>query len=336
MPATRLTNVADWDTMLGYIRTALNSAGSWTFNQDLQPPDVAGAANGRILVATNSDCLVGLRSTQSGLGANRLYLFDGIPPYGTPAFSTLDNLPGNSGLRVSAAQYVAAADVGRVINPAFAGPFPSAFIFTNNPSTYCHVCVEVSAGRYRHVAFGNLAKSGTWTGGGYYASTFWDQTPGPSHVIDDPGSASHSVLFDSAPVTQPGFTLHYENLGFHWVAPVQTTLNGADRRRCYGSVRGGFGQAFRNVAQTSFSGLTAVVPITLWPYTSTDSPPTTRSCGQVPDLFEINLRNFAPGASYYIGATEYVVFPLSQKGVTTDRLNAENSGNYGLAYKVIP
>jgi len=65
MPVTSLTNVADWDTMLGYIRTALNSAGGWTFDKDLAAPDVAGAAGGRILTAINGDCFAGLRSTQS-------------------------------------------------------------------------------------------------------------------------------------------------------------------------------------------------------------------------------------------------------------------------------
>src|SRR5882672_11596457 len=197
MPVTSLTNVADWDTMLGYIRTALNSAGGWTFDKDLAAPDVAGAAGGRILTAINGDCFAGLRSTQSGSGANRLYLFDGIPPYGS--FTTLDALPGNSGQRVTSGQYTSASDPpARCINPQFAGPFPTAHIFTDNPSTYCHVVVEVTAGRYRHFHFGNLKKFGTWTGGGYYAMQYWSQVS-VSHVIDDPGTGDHTVPFDNAP-----------------------------------------------------------------------------------------------------------------------------------------
>lgn len=336
MPVTSLTNVADWDTMLGYIRTALNSAGGWTFDKDLAAPDVAGAAGGRILTAINGDCFAGLRSTQSGSGANRLYLFDGIPPYGS--FTTLDALPGNSGQRVLSADYTSATQPpARCINPQFAGPFPTAYIFTNNPSTYCHIVVEVTAGVYRHIAFGNAKKNGTWTGGGYYASQYWSQTGTPQFYISTPGSDQHQVLFDNVAIfTERGFTLHYENGAYHWGAPFQATLNGVSRRTCFGSMRGGFGTAFRNIQQSSFSGQTAIVPVTLWPYTSTDSPATTRNAAVIPDMFEINLRNFAPGSLHSIGANDYLVFPMAQKGAPADRPSTENSGYFGLAYKKIP
>lgn len=338
MPMTALTNVADWDTALGYIRTAINSAGGWTLNQDLQPPDNGAAANGRILVATNGDCLFGLRSTQSGSGANRLYLFDGVPPYGTPAFTTLDNLPNNSGLRVTNANYTAAADVGRVAQPAFAGPFPTVKIFTNNPSTYCHVVIEVSAGRYRHLAFGNAIKFGTWTaGGGYYALTCWDQTGGGVHTIDNPGALGHCGLFDSANLSQ-NFTLHYEDgaTAYKWRTPFETTLNSVLRRQCYGSMRGGFGQAFRNRQASAWSGFVNLVPITIWPRTNTDSPATVRCAAQIPDLFEVNMRFLTVGQILTIGANDYYCFPLSQRGIPTDRFDVENSGYYGLAYRKIP
>lgn len=336
MPMTSLSNVADWDTALGYIRTAINSAGGWTLNQDLQAPDIGAAANGRILVATNGDCLVGLRSTQSGSGANRLYLFDGVPPYGTPAFTTMDNLPNNSGLRVTNTDYTSIGDAGRVAQPAFAGPFPTMKIFTNNPSTYCHVVIEVSAGRFRHLAFGNAIKFGTWTGGGYYALTCWNQTADFAHFIDDPGTL-HAGLFDSALVPQ-NFTLHYEDgaTAYKWRTPQEITLNGVLRRQCYGSMRGGFGQAFRNRQSTAWSGFMNLVPITLWPRTTTDSPATVRCAAQIPDLFEVNMRFLTPAQILTIGASDYYCFPISQKGIPTDRFDVENSGYYGLAYKKIP
>jgi hypothetical protein len=335
MPISRLTNVADFDTLLGDIRSFLNGAGSWTFNQDLAAPDVASAAAGRILVAVNGDCMVGLRSTQSGSGANRLYMFDGIPPYGS--FTTLDTLPGNSGTRVSSAQYTASSDPpARCLNPASAGPFPTATLFSNNPSTYCHVCVQISSGKFRHLSFGNLAKFGTWTGGGFYAMEYWSQVNSSSHQIDDPANGSHSVPFDSSVNQSTSTTLHYENGSFHWCALPQSVLNSVSRRSMYGSVRGGFGTAFRNVQETAFSGLIALNPVTLWPLTSTDTPATTRCAGRVPDMFEVNMKNLIPGQSYFIGVNEYVVFPLSQKGNPSDRLGVENSGYYGLAYLVTP
>jgi len=334
MPIERLTNVADFDDLLGEIRTFLAATGDWTIHRDLLTPDEGVASGGRILVVSNGDVLAGLRSTTTGVGAGRLYLFDGIPPYsGTP---NLDALPGNSGISLTDGEYNSATPASaRVFTSAFSGPFPTAFLFSDDPSTYCHVVVEVTAGKYRQLMFGNLHKFGTWTGGGYYASHRWDTG---SSNIDVPNSSTHTVPFDSGSSLQSGgmWTIHYEGGGFVWGAPLQGTLNGVHRRRVRGSVRGGCGNLFRSIQESAFSGLVALNPITVWPVTTTDTPITTRCAGRVPDVAEINMRHFAPGESYFIGSDEWIVFPAATKGLPAARLDVENSGYYGLAYLVRP
>lgn len=334
MPIQRLTNVADFDDLLGEIRTFLNATGDWTIHRDLDTPDEGAASGGRILVVSNGDVLAGLRSTTTGVGAGRLYLFDGIPPYGgTP---NIDALPNNSGIVMTDGSYNSATTPdARVFTTAFAGPFPTAFLFTDNPSTYCHIAIEVTAGQYRHILFGNLHKFGTWTGGGYYASHRWVTA---TNAIDVPSANNHSIPFDGAQSAAQGgqWTVHYEGGGFQWVAPFEGTYNGVSRRKARGSVRGGFGTLFRSIQESAFSGLVALNPVTVWPITTTDTPDTVRCAGRVPDVAEINMRNFSPGDSYFIGADEWIVFPVATKGLPAARLNVENSGYYGLAYLVRP
>lgn len=332
MPIERLTNVADFDDLIGEIRTFLNATGDWTIHRDLAAPDEGVASGGRILVVSNGDVLAGLRSTTTGVGAGRIYLFDGIPPYtGTP---NLDALPDNSGIVMTDSTYNSATTpAARVFTTQFSGPFPTAYLFSDSPSTYCHVVIEVSAGKYRHLMFGNLQKFGTWTGGGYYASHAWasdaDRVDVPSHI-------EHSIPFDGATGASHArqWTVHYEGGGHKWVSPQEASLNGVSRRRAFGSARGGFGTTFRSIQESAFSGLIALNPVTVWPVTSTDTPVTTRCAGRVPDVAEINIGNLAPGASYFIGADEWIVFPIATKGLPAARLDVENSGYYGLAYLV--
>lgn len=328
MPYERLINVASFDDLLEEIRNFANDTGDWSLHRDLTGPSEGVSSGGRELVMENGDVLVGLRSTTTGGGANRLRLFDGIPPYSGSGIA-IDTLNNNSGIRVSESNYSSGSG-GRVTQPAFAGPFPTAFLFTNSPSTYIHVAVEVIAGRYRHIWFGNMRKFGTWTGGGYYGATYWDQG---ANFIDNPNYGGHAVPMDQSSWT----TFHYEGLSpYIWRAGVQEEINGVSRRLGVGSSRGGFGTAFRNIQATPFSGLIALQPITAWSVNTADAPDTTRCVGQILDVAEVNMRNLQPGQDYFIGSDQWIVFPLVQKGEPSARLDVENSGYYGYAYRVVP
>lgn len=333
MPIARLTNVASLDAVLGEIYTFLNATGDWTISL---PPTLAtkGAlAGGRDLIMSNGDVLVGLRSTTGSAGLNRLYLFDGS---GTYVSGPPDSLPGNSGWNLSGANYEnASTPQARVFDEQFAGPFPTVTLFTDDPSTYCHVAIEVSAGRFRHLWFGNMLKYGTWTGGAYYATTYWDDA---AASIDNPAATQHTTPMDGSvgDLNLRQWTARYSFGGSNWIAPTEATVNSVQRRQGRGSVRGGLGHAFRSVTETPFSGLVALQPITVWAWRLSDTPDSLRMIGRIPDVFEVNMQTLAPGESYFIGPDEYVVFPLATKRDPAERLDNENSGNYGYAYKVNP
>lgn len=331
MSVARLTNVPTFDDLLEEIRDFINATGDWSIHEDLTAADEGVASGGRRLVASNGDCLVGLRSTTTGAGANHLYLFDGIPPWGGSVNN--DVLPGNSGIRMTDANYNTASPSGRTHNGAFAGPFPTVFLFTDDPSTYLHAAIEVTAGKFRHLCFGNMKKFGTWTGGAYYASQYWDTS---ASFIDQPGSNAHTVPFDSGSSGEHMWTMYYQSGLGNWRCPSAETRNGTVRSLAKGSVRGGFGHAFRNIQETPFSGFIALTPITMWTIATADAPDTTRCIGQIKDMAEVNMRNLEPGESYFIGSDEWIVFPISSKRDPSVSDDLENGGYYGFAYLVKP
>lgn len=333
MPIARLTNVASFDSVLTEIRNFLNGVGGWTFNINLVGATKDSAAGGTDLVMTNGDVLVGMRSTTMSAGANKLYLFDGIPPF---ASGPPDSLNDNSGVTPTSSAYSSGSLLNaRTTNNAYSGPFPTVTLFTDDPSTYCHVVIEVSSGKFRHLWFGNMEKYGTWTGGAYYCFQRW--ATGTTD-IDNPSNNGSTVPMDGATQGSAGaeWTVHYVNGADKWVAATETTLNGVQRRQARGSVRGGFGQAFRSITETPFSGFIALVPIVCWAWRTSDTPDTIRPIGRIKDVAEVNMKNLVPGESYFIGADEWVVFPVATKGLPDARNDVENSGYYGYAYKVIP
>lgn len=338
MTYQKVTNVANYDAMLGLLSTFIGGLTGWTITNNLGAAtvDVAGAsaANGRVLIAGKGDCLVGLRSTVSGPGANRLYLFDGVAPF---ASGNEGNLNGNSGL---GSLYIGSSVVnnGGVSSRGlqqFVGPYPTLYLFSNATADYVHCVLEVQTGVFLHLHFGNLIHFGTWTGGGYYSCTVWnlgDNTQG--NPISIPGSNSHTAPFDNQPTFVFDWTVHYEQGADHWIAPSgDTTQGGVIRRQGRGSVRGGFGRAFKNITESLFSGLIPLAPILIGKVQQADTPPTIRFIGEVPDFRMINMTNLAPADEFSIGSDTWKVFPLSSKN---GAVHSVNSGVAGFAYKKIP
>lgn len=329
MPYTALANVASYDALLGEIRNFLNATGDWTIHEDLVAPDEGVASGGRELVISNGDCLAGLRSTDTGVGANKLFLFDGIPAYSA---SAIDSLPGNSGNRYNDGIINAAGDPGIRHLQQFAGPFPTAHLFTNDPSTYCHVAVEVQAGVWKHLMFGNMRKFGTWTGGGYYGATHWALDV---NNIDSPGSPFHTVPFGTAGSGGGGYdwTVHYEHGSDLWISLNEFVYNGVQRRAAYGAFTGGYGNAFKQLPESLFSGLIPLAPALIQALRTSDNPQTTRFIGQIPDVRQVNITNLSPNEILSIGSDDWRCYPLKAKNGGNDQYN---SGYNGIAYKVIP
>lgn len=329
MPYTHLTNVADFSTLVGEIRDFMVATGDWTIHQDLLTPDEGVASGGVQLVASCGDVLVGLRSTQSGVGANRLYLFDGIPPY---AGGPIDSLAGNSGILYSDAVINSASEPSAVRHiQQVAGPYPNAHLFSDDPSTYVHVAIEVQTGIWKHLAFGNLIKFGTWTGGGYYGAEYWSTSP---TSISNPADPNHYFPFDNNATSAQGkqWTVHYADGGAaNWLqcGTVAVSLNSVARQAARGSFRGGTAYLFKHYAESSFSGRIPLAPVLIQRHRTEDSPSTMRWIGQVPDMRRVNITNLAPAESLLIGSDEYLCFPLVAKNGASGQFS---SGVEGIAY----
>lgn len=345
MAYQKVTNVASMDAVLGSIATFISSLGTWTIDNNLGAPSVEAAppvfpapdtrAGGRILIAEKGDCLVCLRSTTTNAGANRLFLLDGIPPYSSGNDATLN---GNSGLNTAGAYTVA-----NVISATGAirgfqqvtGPFPNLYLFSNATGDYVHVVLEIFAGVFRHMLFGNLTKFGTWTGGGYYASTWWDQSTGGGNPISNPAFSGHFVPFDNQNGNaSQAWTVHYEHSPDKWITTgPDNATGGVQRREGRGSVRGGFNTMFKNITESLFSGLIPLAPVLIGAVRESDSPATTRFIGQVPDFRMINITNLSPADEFSIGADTWKVFPMCAKNGITGQ---NSSLVAGFAYKKIP
>lgn len=344
MSYTHLTNVGSYDALLSSIQSVLNTDG-WTFGRNYTGPgiDSSPTAGGHEVVASKGDCLVGLRSTTSSPGQNRLYLCDGVPPFGSPCHVT--NLPSNSGISFGTSSSNAATlkdsadnhSTFRYLQQA-AGPFPTADIFTDG-ANYCHVAVQISAGIWGHLQFGNLKKYGTWTGGGYYACTFWSLS---SDGVSIPGSSNHQTPFDNDGLqftTGMGheWTVHYENGADKWLTVTEGTLNSVQRREGRSAGRGGFGKQWYSNALTPFSGNVPLARVMVFAKRRTDTPKTVRPIGEVRDFRMLNIQNLVPGTTYTLGPDNWMVFPIrTKKTPSVNDSLTPNSGYYGVAYRVIP
>ena len=329
------SSVSGPDGFLTHIRNFINTTlTGWTLHIDLAaPPTGEDTAGGRELVASKGDVLFGMRSTTAGESSGNLYLFDGNGVYSS--MDNIDEMTGNSGIRVTDAQYGAFASAARFWN-VVGGTWPNVWIFGANSPNFFYCVAEIATGIFRHMWVGELSpKVGTWTGGAFYASQFWDLSPSQ---IDNPDSASHACPFDSKAASfARTTTVHCETLTptSDWVilsVASDSTLNSVQRSAGRGcGMRGNLGQNdWFNTGVSALSGTSYFTPISAFYRDLSDNPDTYHHLGFAPDVKMVNVESINPAELITIGGDSYRVFPLAAKnGVNA----ANNSGLYGLAYR---
>lgn len=352
MAYANITNVANMDGVLGNIATFLGTNG-WSISNNLGTPSQDGLpfnsttnptqpALGRVLIATKGDCMVCLRSTTNGNGSDRLYLL-GAYAGGSGSDGTITT---NDGINTTEGTYKGTGTPGscpltqnggasvRGFQQTI-GPFPNLYLFSDAGGNYCHIVLEVFAGVYRHMHFGNLIKFGTWTGGAYFSGMFWSQTSSNPFPISDPSSSSHTVPFDNQQSQGLlGWTVHYERSTDKWIrGNTDTVYGGVQSREGRASVRGGFPTMFRNIPESLFSALVPLGPVIIGAVRETDTPITTRWIGQVPDFRTINITNLLPAQEFSIGSDTWKVFPMCAKNTVQTQNGSKTAG---FAYKKIP
>lgn len=251
---------------------------------------------------------------------------------------------GDSGVG-EASTTASAFDGDRCVNQ-FAGPHTGYWFFEQNASpAYCHVVVEVDAGRYRHFGFGEIEKIGDWSGGEYAYGHFWSQAVAS---IDNPPGAAHSFHMDSAAGSAAAYSATLRVTGMpeqvadplsEWARvnvpaayPDGTDRAGNNRGRVLGGMRGGWSAT--HLARLRASVLTAfkpIIPLPLFWTQTAGAPDAYYFLGSVPDTREVNIGNIAPGETFSIGGETWYVFPWVRKQFLTN--NTEESWNGGVAYR---
>lgn len=330
-------SIAGPDAVLTNIRDFINvTLTGWTLHANLAaPPTSEDTAGGRELIASKGDVLFGLRSTTTGTSNGNLFLFDGNGVYS--GGDNIDEMTGNSGIRVTDAQYDDTSPLARLWNEVGVGTWPNIWIFGANSPSYWHLVAEISSGVFRHMWVGELSpKVGTWTGGAYYGAQFWDLTPS---TIDQPDSAGHRMPMDSRGGSgSRTTTVHCATLTptSNWLevgTTIDAVLNSVQRAAAEGfGVRGNLGNNdWFNTGVSALSGISYFSPIGCFYRDLSDNPDSYHHLGFVPDVKSVNMESIDPASTITIGGDTYRVFPMSAKN-GADATN--NSGVHGLAYRV--
>ncbi len=236
-------------------------------------------------------------------------------------------------------------DTGRCIN-IVAGPHAAFHFFEQNANpAYCHIVLEVDAGRYRHFGFGELEKIGDWQGGEYCYGHFWAQNV---TLIDAPAAGSHGIGMDGGSIsvgTSKYASMHVRDqpeqaAGDRWAlvgaggafGGIGNDRAGNDRLPCIGSIRGGiiapYMSQFRLSLLTAFKPL---LPIPILVSDNTGAPDTARLMGTQPDVRVINIANLDPGQTFLVAGETWFIFPWVKKQFLLN--DTEESHNAGLAYR---
>jgi hypothetical protein len=224
----------------------------------------------------------------------------------------------------------------------FAGPHTAYYFFENDSSpAYCHVVVEVDAGRYRHFGFGEIEKIGDWTGGEYCYGTFVDQ--GASR-IDAPRSAFHNYGLDAQGFNQRfGGTMRIDGYPGEpdpatiWANCMGDTAAGNDtagnaRWKAFGGWRGSREfSAWHGHRISLASAYKPLVPCPIELIDETPSPDLIRRVGFQADVRMCNIGNLDPGQIISISGDDWYFFPWVRKQFLQN--DTEETWNAGVAYR---
>lgn len=214
------------------------------------------------------------------------------------------------------------------------GPYPSYHFFTGDEdgADYVHVVVEISTGIYRHFVFGELVKSGSYTGGVYVDGVHWSSA---SNRINVPYSGFHQTICDSSQnegITNAHLWVDYDSKTNNWqrIYPPASV----DTTRCSGNGRaGGIDSYVQGQDFMAWNLRNVLVPLRYFANreSSLKSP-----IGRIPHMRQCGMRNLARGETITIGGESWIVFPIVQRTEVFDSASSSipSSGYLGYAYRL--
>lgn len=212
------------------------------------------------------------------------------------------------------------------------GAISSYHFFAQNSGAGITVVVEYVAGYYQILAFGTLAKYGTYTGGQYMTgslngisdviATFNGNIPGVGFISKAQGQASPALVSVSVD----------SEAGWHWADTFTSNRDGARRY-----VRDNVERYINSLPlqPNSLNSLAVLSPVVV----SVDrgivhgggdriSP-----IGEIPGTFLLRISQLTPAQQITLGSTDYRVFPFWHKNASSDAPSstAFHSSYYGFA-----
>lgn len=211
-------------------------------------------------------------------------------------------------------------------NDVGSGPYPTVYLFADDSPAEAVFCVvEISAGLYRHICFGELEKLGAYTGG-----TFFDGTRNDTSKPDNPWGQLNRYPFLSYHIQS--------NVG--WFGCVRCDVDGQTNYfapfmrplRHPTPVASGImdhrtRDAFYERSISSWSGVTPLQPIKIRIERSSSF---WSDIGLVPNCRFVNMARLAPGDEFSIGPDTWKVFPVWRQGFVD---NQEYSEDVAFAYR---
>jgi len=233
-------------------------------------------------------------------------------------------------------------DTERCVN-IFAGPHVAYWFFENDASpAYCHVTVEVDAGRFRHFGFGEIDKIGDWVGGEYVYGHFWGQA---NNQIDIPFSTGHAIGFDSQGIAPGrGATMRVEGhveepeaatVWANWIAGAALTDTAGNLRWNGGSGWRGSREfaLFQNFRISEATGFKPMTPVPIELANIAPVPDSLWRVGYQADVRMCNIGNLVDGQIINIAGDNWYFFPIVRRQFLSN--NTEESRNAGVAYRRI-
>lgn len=239
-------------------------------------------------------------------------------------------------------------------------------LFAPVDGRYCHAAMETETRVWRHFWFGNMIKFGgdlAWDGGQYMAGCRWHRG---TNDIDKPYDNAHNGPFCSR--NQQSFNMEMNSVfrcdniegaliwwTTHEIGGSLTASTTATRPSggSYSNVNqasgvqtlgGGFangrgdtlGHLLFGVNGSLISNAKPLIPIYVGIARTIDGAIRFCPIGQIPDVFRVNMKGFAPADEITIGSDTYTLIPLINSDVVNTVADDQYSGYEGFAYRQIP
>jgi hypothetical protein len=207
------------------------------------------------------------------------------------------------------------------------GPFTAYHFFAGaeDGQVYLHGVVEILSNIYRHFVFGELIKSGSYTGGTYVDGVYWSPS---TTYMNSAHSSQHVTIADSMNgiAAMPQVWCDHDSktnnwqLGFSADSHGTTLMTGNDR------ASGMNDTLISSIGYQRYNGRTPQWPAQYYVNRASNL----RSLiGRIPDFRLLSMQQYVPGDIRTIGGVDWMIFPHCQR---TDTQGANPSSTPASLY----